>query len=564
MAATVSDYQLYAGLFLSGLPVPVRADLSLLKAADVVKVVAAKCRSRSHSWVKNFTAAVRSLLRFLFLNEQVPRDLTGSVLPAAAWRRCTLPKALDGAQVVALFGACDPEALAGRRDLAILTLAVRLGLRAAEIAALELGDIDWRRGEVLVHGKGGRQDLLPLPAGHRRGHRRVLAPRTSPDQVAQPLLEGGCPAHRHLGQDRRGCRQQGRAARGNRPHRTASASPHGSDGDAASRRLPARDRPGPPSRAPADNSRLRPGRRRFAGSTGGALADGVGMSALGELVAEYLAIRRALGYKLTKQAQILAGFVSYLEDLGATRITVEAALGFATQPTAANPIWWKQRLSAVRSFARYVAAVDPANEVPPSNLLTAAIPRAVPYLYSASEIADLMTAATVLRPALCAVTHETLIGLLAVTGMRVGEAIALGLDDVDLDHGLITIRFSKFNRERIVPLHPSTVVALASYASRRDAHFPVRRTTSFFTSSIGTRLGYSSVQRSFARLVREVGLESRSARCRPRLHDFRHRFAVETLLGWYRSGDDVAAKLPLLSTFLGHVKPTQGSQTVFS
>jgi integrase len=279
------------------------------------------------------------------------------------------------------------------------------------------------------------------------------------------------------------------------------------------------------------------------------------MSALGDCAEEYLSTRRALGYKLVKQARLVTQFVDHLDRLGATRITTETALSFAMNPENAQPIWWQQRLSAVRGFACYMVTIDPATEVPPGNLLRGAVSRAVPYLYTSSEIIELMASTAVLRPALRAATYETLIGLLAVTGMRIGEAIALQRDDVDLERGLITIRFSKFDRERLVPLHSSTTAALGSYAARRDERFPVRRATTFFVSSRGTPLLHSGVQRSFAILVAKVGLQPRSPRCRPRVHDLRHRFAVETLLGWYRSGEDVAAKLPVLSTFLGHVKP---------
>lgn len=280
------------------------------------------------------------------------------------------------------------------------------------------------------------------------------------------------------------------------------------------------------------------------------------MSALGELCEDYLATRRALGYKLTKQAQILAGFIEYLEGIGATLITTEAALRFATQPATAHPIWWAHRLSAVRGFASYMYALDPMTEVPPTNLLSGSVPRAVPYPYSPGEIAALMVAARSLRPPLRAATYEALIGLLAVTGMRVGEVIALDRHDVDFDGAQILVRSSKFDRDRLVPLHPSSVVALKGYACRRDELRAVCRAPSFFVSIVGTRLSYGCVNRAFANLTREVGLTPRSDRCRPRLHDFRHRFAVETLLGWYRSGADVGAELPLLSTFLGHVKPS--------
>lgn len=279
------------------------------------------------------------------------------------------------------------------------------------------------------------------------------------------------------------------------------------------------------------------------------------MSRLAVLAEEYLQTRRALGYKLTSQGWILAGFVRYLDDGGASRITVEAALGFATQPAQAHPIWWTRRLSVVRGFATYVQAIDPTTEVPPTYLLARAAPRAVPYLYTTAEIAALMAAARTLRRPLQAATYQTLIGLLAVTGMRVGEAIALGRDDVDVEHELLSVRSGKFGKDRLVPLHPSTVEALGRYAQGRDRRWPASQASTFFVSTVGTRLTYNSVRVVFARLADQAGLVARG-RCRPHLHDFRHRFAVETLLGWYRSGEDVAAHLPLLSTFLGHVKPT--------
>jgi integrase len=279
------------------------------------------------------------------------------------------------------------------------------------------------------------------------------------------------------------------------------------------------------------------------------------MSALGQLAEEYLQMRRALGYKLTAQGRILRGFVRYLDNLGATRITVELALDFATQPAHASPIWWTRRLSVVRGFATYVQAIYPDTEVPPGYLLAQGAPRAVPYPYSSADIAALMIAARKLRPALHAATYETVIGLLTVSAMRVGELIALDRDDVDLAEGVLTIRSSKFGTARMVPIHPTTVDALRAYAQRRDELSPDRKSPSFFVSTVGTRLFYNQVREVFARLARQVGLEPLSPRCRPRLHDLRHRFACETLPSWYRSGENVAGRLPQLSTFMGHVKP---------
>lgn len=279
------------------------------------------------------------------------------------------------------------------------------------------------------------------------------------------------------------------------------------------------------------------------------------MSRLAELTKDYLSTRRALGYELKGQERILANFVRYLDERGITAITVESALDFATQPADAAPIWWRHRLSAVRGLATYVKLIDPTTEVPPPRLLGGGTPRAVPYLYSHDEVGALMSAASRLQPALRALTYETLIGVLAVTGMRLGEVIALDQDDVDLDTALVTVRRPKFDRERIVPLHPTAIAPLRHYAARRDELRPSCPDASFLVSIRGTRLLQCNVHVTFGRLLKEVGIEARSPRCRPRLHDFRHRFAVETLLGWYRSGADVTANMALLSTFLGHVKP---------
>jgi len=148
-----------------------------------------------------------------------------------------------------------------------------------------------------------------------------------------------------------------------------------------------------------------------------------------------------------------------------------------------------------------------------------------------------------------------LIGLLVVTGLRIGEALRLDRDDVDLDDGVLRIRLSKFGKSREVPLHPSTVDALAAYACRRDELYRRPRDPSFFVSTAGTRLRYDSTHVAWLDLVRRAGLQPRSTRCRPRPHDVRHSFAVRTLLGWYQDGADVASCLPLLSTYLGHVHP---------
>jgi integrase len=279
------------------------------------------------------------------------------------------------------------------------------------------------------------------------------------------------------------------------------------------------------------------------------------MSELRAAVDDYLAIRRALGYKMKEPAHLLPQFVDFLERVGASTVTTELAVAWAKQPQAVHPNWWGHRMSTVRCFARHLQTLDPRTEVPPPDLLPMSPQRATPYLYSESDITALMKAAGGLRSPLLAATYATFIGLLAVTGMRAGEAIRLDRDDLDEAKGLLTVRNSKFGKSREVPLHPTTVEALQLYARLRDQLFPRPIAPSFFVSTRGTRLIYNCFHITFLELVRQACLPRRSPSCRPRPHDLRHAFAVRTLLDWYRAGLDIEAQMPLLSTYLGHFHP---------
>lgn len=278
------------------------------------------------------------------------------------------------------------------------------------------------------------------------------------------------------------------------------------------------------------------------------------MSRLRQALADYLRIRRALGYKLERAEKLLAQFLAYLEERDTMIVTVADALAWA-RLTGGSPDWWAFRLSAVRGFAAYLHALDPAHEVPPADLLPRRPPRAVPYLYSEAEIVALIAATGGLRGRLRQATYRTLLGLLWVTGMRVGEAIRLDRDDVDLAHGVLTVRDSKFGKSRLLPLHPTSVTALRRYLHLRESNQRATVSDALFISPAGTRLLYCNLHATFRRLRRDAGLVAGSGRCRPRIHDLRHTFAVQTLLGWYRAGEDVQARLPLLSTYLGHAHP---------
>lgn len=279
------------------------------------------------------------------------------------------------------------------------------------------------------------------------------------------------------------------------------------------------------------------------------------MSRLDPALADYLRLRRSLGYKLARAEKLLAQFIAYLHESGAERVTVPSALAWATLPAAGGPRWHAMRLTVVRGFAAYLHALDPAHELIPTDLLPDRGGRATPYLYGDAEVAALMAAAATLRTGHRAATYATLIGLLAVSGLRVGEGIRLDVADFDAAEGLLTIRTSKFGKSRLVALHPTAVGALRRYLARPDRPRPVAPAAALFVSGAGSRLRYCNVNWTFLRLVREAGLQARSSSCRPRLHDLRHSFAVRTVLDAYQSGADVGARLPVLSTYLGHVNP---------
>lgn len=275
------------------------------------------------------------------------------------------------------------------------------------------------------------------------------------------------------------------------------------------------------------------------------------VNALSSAAADYLAVRRALGYKLIEDERLLDSFVAYLEDREITIVTVAAAVDWAVgSARSGNGVG---RLTTVRGFARYLQALDPAHQVPPTGILPQRQGRLVPHLFADSEITALMDAARRLSPPLKAATVETVIGLLAVSGMRVGEILRCNTADVDWDTGVLTVWLSKFNKSRHVPVTASTLAALTRYRHQRDDHLGTADTHPLFVSPNGQRLTYHVFARAFHELADTTGITARSGRAR--IYDLRHGFAVRTVLGWYRDGADVQALLPRLSTYLGHVSP---------
>jgi integrase len=278
------------------------------------------------------------------------------------------------------------------------------------------------------------------------------------------------------------------------------------------------------------------------------------MKSLRAAVEDYLALRRGLGFKLRLAGPALLDFAAFLERERAPHITSALAAQWAMLPRECQPALWAARLRFVRGFARHRRATDPRTEIPPASLLPFRAGRARPYLYSDQEVQGLLVAAAALPPrtSLRSATYHCLFGLLAVTGLRISEVIALQLQDVDLQQGVLTIRGAKFGKTRLVPLHASTIRVLTHYAQRRDRHLGTRSAPRFLVNDRGGSLESSNVRRTFYRLSRQIGLRGATDRHGPRLHDFRHRFAVRTLMRWYRSGQDRERRLPILSTYLGH------------
>ena len=281
------------------------------------------------------------------------------------------------------------------------------------------------------------------------------------------------------------------------------------------------------------------------------------MSQLREALDDYLAIRRSLGFKLRLPAGLLRKFVTFVEEQGASHITTELALQWAKEPADALPSTWNWRLGMVRRFAAWRCATDPRTEVPAEGLLPHRYRRKSPYIYTDDEINKLIQAAGDLHSSrgLRSQTYSTLFGLLAVTGMRINEALNLDRDDVDLVDGILRIRRTKFGKSRLVPLHVSTREALKDYAETRDRLLAGTSTPAFFVSERSTRITEYSTRYTFAKLSQRIGLrESAKGHGRgPRLHDMRHRFAARTLVNWYRAGRDVEHEIPKLATYLGHV-----------
>ena len=271
-------------------------------------------------------------------------------------------------------------------------------------------------------------------------------------------------------------------------------------------------------------------------------------------VEQYLAMRRRLGFQLRGEGRMLLAFADRLDHAGQSTITVAAAVAWASEPSDTTPAHRQRRLAVVRGFARYLAAFDPDCQIPPPGLLPGRAHRPTPYHYSGQEIAALVHAAGTIAAPLPAATMQALISLLAASGLRVGEALALDRSDVDPDEAALLVT-GKNDLTRLVPLHATTVTMLADYAARRDRLCPAPISPGFFLTATGRRVQHRGVHQIFARLLTAADIHTPPGRRRPRIHDLRHTFAVNVLLDWYEAGVDVSARLPVLSAFLGHSSP---------
>ena len=278
------------------------------------------------------------------------------------------------------------------------------------------------------------------------------------------------------------------------------------------------------------------------------------MSALSAHLDAYLALRRALGYRLVEDARQLAAFVAYLDQNDHTTVTVTAALAWASARDA-SPQLTSRRLSMIRRFAGYLTAFDDTTQIPPPDLVRAPVGRTTPYLYSADEVRALMAAARRLQPEIRGATIATVIGLLAATGLRPGEAVALDRGDVDASAAMLTVRDSKWHKTRVVPIHDSVTAALDRYRRLRDRTIAAPTTDAYFVSVTGRRLSVGDLGRWFRRLLVDTGIHAPPFRRPPRPYDLRHSFTVATLVDWHAAGVDVQARLPVLSTYLGHLNP---------
>jgi integrase/recombinase XerD len=274
----------------------------------------------------------------------------------------------------------------------------------------------------------------------------------------------------------------------------------------------------------------------------------------------YLSVRRSLGYDLRTEERRLRRFARFADQEGAPHIDTALFLRWDASLPAATTSTRSARLSAVRLFAQWLSSIDPAHEVPPRGLLPDRSQRPRPHIYSEAEIASIIAAAKALPSiyGLRGLTYSTLFGLIAVTGLRISEALALDHDDLDVENGVVRVRRGKLGKERLLPLDSTVVAQLVGYSAERDRLLG-SAPDAFFVTCKGTRLTDCSARYNFAHACQQIGLRAHQHYCRhgrgPRIHDLRHTFAVRTMINWLRTGKDPAREMIRLTTYLGHTDP---------
>jgi integrase len=279
---------------------------------------------------------------------------------------------------------------------------------------------------------------------------------------------------------------------------------------------------------------------------------------------QYLAERHRLGFNDGTVAYSLRGFVRHIEVLGHRgALTIEVMTDWARRDShgSNDPHTWARRLKHLRSFARWLRQFEPLTEIPDHTIFGRIDERQAPHIYSEPEIGDLLAAARRLGPATAprGIVFETLFGLVASCGLRIGEALSLRNADVDLRHGMLLIRKAKFGKSRQVPMHPSTIEALRRYRRTLDmAGEPAEPEAAFFIGTRGQRhglpLGDRQVHRVFVELREQLGWRNRGNHHAPRIHDLRHTFVVRRITQWQTQGVDVDQAMLALSTYVGHAE----------
>lgn len=522
-------------------------------------------------------ASLRGYFRWRSSQGSHTHALQGAVSYGANWQLSSLPQSLHPAEIEQLVAALGHPGASMRRADAMVRCALDLGLRIGEIARLDLDDIDWDAGTVtLRRTKGRRADVLPLPAttGNaivaylrnerpKTAHRRIFASHKAPRERLHMRGRGGQ-------DDPRSVRQGGSAIHA----RTPAAAHHGQPplgwrlaAQGSRRRLA--------SSIAEHYVDLRQARQPTPAAGCSTLAWVAKLLQLGEeamnprltdLVESYLAERRRLGFELRSAAYSLRSFAQYVaRSSHCAPLTAELMTRWAREECRGGGELraWAKRLRQLRPFARWLLQFEPQTEVPDDTVLGRRPRRGTPHIYSGAEVADLLSASRRLVPrsGLRPLVYETLFGLIASAGLRVSEALALCIRDVDLQQGVLTIRLTKFGKSRAVPLHPSTTDALRAYQVRRDlAGASTLDDQPFFISTrvdvFGQPLAGHQVRLVFAGLRRELGWANRGTHHAPRIHDLRHTFVVRRVQLWQQDGIDVDQALLSLSTYVGHANIT--------